>query len=1006
MNLSESPLPPALSPHRVPEPHTDSKEEVGSVRAEKWLLALIPAMGIATTVGGVIAAGDNRLWAYLILTMGLATTAGLALLVRSWFSRALAREIEQARSVEDLRRAKAEAQAAWWQSPIPLFRADATGAWTAVNPSLCTLLRRTPEELIGDGWWRGIDRRDLAAMDAPWRTALAERRSFDSRCRITTGEGQPLWLELHVAPLTDAPGFCGGLISIDSEEQLRRDLAQAQEHRDLVLDGLNAAVFDWDVASGRIRLTRQWPKMLGEEPATVEASAAELETLAHPEDRGPIQAQAVAALNGATPFYHVEHRIRRGDGHWIWVESHGKVVQRAADGSALRMVGYNRDVTLRKRLEAALRDAEAHHARVLDDMSEVLFRTDAAGHFTYLNATWTELTGHVAEDSLGRPLQHFIHPEDRGEMYHLLRGLTDGRLAEIRHEIRAAGKDGFDRWLELRLRALKDDEGLLQGTAGTMHDVTERHRAELELRRAKESAENANRVKTDFLANVSQEVRTPLHGIVGMADLMLEGQLDEGQREHLQLIRASSASLLRTLNEVLDFSRIEAGKMGIELGEFPLQQALQQATKPHALVAARKGLNLRIKVANEVPETLTGDAKRLEQVLDHLLDNAVKFTAAGEVELSVLVRAELSERVMLEFIVRDTGSGFSSQQRENLFGAFSHAQRTSETGQSGVGLGLAICKRLAEMMGGEIWAESAPGRGSTFHFTARFYRPNPLVGRALALPAAKPREAAKPNHATGLTVLLVEDDLLNQKVAASLLRSLGHFPSIIASGAEAIVAWETTRFDLMLMDLQLPQMGSFEAARYIRDKEKTRGEHLPIIAMTAQNDDDDRARCQELAIDECLCKPIEKDALAAAVDRAAAQIKPRRRPAAKKATGSGTLDLDAALARVNNDGPMMVKILELFRERCPAGVELCRKAIAEGDCATLASAAHGLKGMAGTVGAVRLQSLAGALEKCAREARLADGRAALDNVDRAVSELLPLIASATRELVPIQATAS
>ncbi len=988
MNLSESPLPQGMpqdssgGPDRAPPPATASP-------ADRRMVALIPGLGILATLGGVVAAGDNRLFAYLVLGLGIVVTAILVLLARTWTARAQVREQAIQRALDETRRQLATLEHAWEHSPALLFRTDVAGAWTQINASLVQALRRPPMELLGQGWWAKLDRRDQAAHDAPWREAIAQRQPVAMQCRYATPEGGKQWLQVSLAPLSEGPGFAGCVQLIEQEKALAATIAELEEQREILADSLKAAYFEWDIARGEIRLSPQWARLLGGEGGETITSSRELELSTHPEDRGLVHAQAIATLNGANTYYHVDHRVRTRSGEWLWIESHGKVVDRGPDGSARRMIGINRDISIRKRLESALRDAELHHRQVLDDMNEVIFRTDATGNWTALNAAWTDLTGHRVDDCLGRPLQHYVHPEDRSEIYHLLRGLTEGKLAEVRHELRAAGKDGFDRWLELRMRPQKDDQGRLLGTTGTMHDVTDRHRAELELRRAKETAESANRVKTDFLANVSHEIRTPLHGIIGMTDLLLEGKVDEAQREHLQLIRNSSAALLRTLNEVLDFSRIEAGKMGIELAEFALGQALETATKAHALAAARKGLTLRLKVAPEVPDALTGDARRLQQVLDHLLDNAVKFTGKGEIELTVQTRAELSERVMLEFIVRDTGSGFTSQQRDNLFSAFSQVARPEDAKKSGVGLGLAIVKRLAEMMGGEVWAESVPGRGSTFHFTARFYRPNPLVGRAMALPASSARAEPKPKHCTGLAVLLVEDDELNQKVAASMLRNLGHYPTIVVNGADAIVAWETHRYDVVIMDLQLPLMGGIEAARYIREKEAARGGHQPIIALTAHGDSDYRARCKEVAISDFLVKPVEKDLLAEAVDRAAALGKAAPGQPAKVATANRLLDLDAARARINNDEAMFRKILELFLMGYEQPLLRCRSAVKDGDAPALATAAHQLKGMAGNIGANTLRAAATQLERLGREAHRESFADGLEAVELALAEVLP-----------------
>jgi signal transduction histidine kinase/ActR/RegA family two-component response regulator len=414
----------------------------------------------------------------------------------------------------------------------------------------------------------------------------------------------------------------------------------------------------------------------------------------------------------------------------------------------------------------------------------------------------------------------------------------------------------------------RDAHGRGVGFLAITRDCTERKRAQEDLAKARDAAEAANRAKSEFLANMSHEIRTPMNGIIGMTALALDGPLTPPQAECLDTIRGQAESLLTIVNDILDFSKIESRRVELESVPFTLAHALDEVVKPLAMRARQKGITLSSAIGAGVPSRIVGDPVRLKQIVSNIVSNAVKFTEQGSVALEVSADRDAEGRQMLHLVVTDTGIGIPAEKLAAIFEPFRQVDGSMTRRFGGTGLGLAIASTLVELMGGRIQVDSTPGRGTTFHVTmpaaaaADHVQTESAVSAAVAASARRAAAPARPAR-----ILVAEDNIVNQRVAAALLTKRGHTVTVVNNGREAVDAMQRERFDLVLMDVQMPEMDGFEATAAIRRMEQDTGRRVRIVAMTAHAMSGDRENCLAAGMDDYLSKPIDQRTLYAVVEQ-------------------------------------------------------------------------------------------------------------------------------------------
>ena len=751
----------------------------------------------------------------------------------------------------------------------------------------------------------------------------------------------------------------------------------------------------------------------------------------------------------------------------------------------------------------ALASSQQRYRLIVETAFDAFLEIDSAGTITDWNAQAEATFGWSRAEAIAKPVSEVFRNYQgvRGEEGVLGGTLANGRRASLQRRIEATAlhRDGREFPVEMTMSSIQWGPKTLFGAF--VHDVTDRKLAEQERERAKLAAEAGSRAKSEFLANMSHEIRTPLNGVIGMTDLALETDLTREQREYLETVKLSGESLLNVINDILDFSKIEAGKVDLEETPFDLRECMEATLKPLALRADEKGLELLCETAPETPETVLGDPGRLRQILTNLVGNAIKFTDRGEVALRVQSEPASANNWTLHFIVSDTGIGVPAEKLTSIFESFAQADTSITRMYGGTGLGLSISKRLVEMMGGRIWAESEVGKGSQFHFTMTVAAADPKVPvidraanpeilrgvkvlvvddnrtnrrildgmlrnwemrpsvvpdaeQALAYLAAA-REAHEPyeliltdmhmpivdgftfveriqgselsaatimmltsgsqrgdaarceqlgiaayllkpirqselrqaiarvlgakeqtgaipmitsyspedrDPAKSLRILLAEDNPVNQKLATKLLEKRGHRVVVVSNGREALSTLERDPYDLVLMDVQMPEMDGLEATRAIRGNEMGTGSHQTVVAMTALVMKGDRERCLAAGMDGYLAKPIRPQELDEVLD---AHV-PRGRAAASSLprfpTADNLVDTEDLLARVDGDRVFLSELVEIFRADYPKQVKAARTALGKRDAIAVKRAGHTLRGALANLGARNACSMAEALE--------------------------------------------
>ncbi len=594
-------------------------------------------------------------------------------------------------------------------------------------------------------------------------------------------------------------------------------------------------------------------RMVGRMPK--ELIGRSMDELIHPHDR-PILIQARSRRQaGETSSY--EARLIRSDGCVFPVQVTG--TPRWQDGKFFGSIVAVTDLTERKRFEDELKKSEAENRLLLDSIPDSIFLLDKEGNFLDYRTPNSSILYAPAELFMGKNI-HSIMPQDLVELTMNNLGLArqSGKMQVFEYQLPTNGEI---KHFEARINLCEGGDFL-----ALVRDVTERKRSDEMLWKAKEEAEAAAKAKSEFLANMSHEIRTPLNAVIGLTGLLLDTDLTHEQRNYLEIVRDSGDSLLSVINNILDFSKIDGGMMELEHSPFDLRRCIESTMDLMVTRAAEKGLVLKVVLDDQLPTMLVGDASRLRQVLANLLSNAVKFTDKGFVEVSVRGNA-IPEGFELRFDVLDTGIGMPQDKLDRLFMPFSQIDSSITRRYGGTGLGLAISKRLVGMMGGRIWAKSNPGVGSTFTFTIKVKLPcmQPVQHEVKDLkPDIKPPIEGHFQQALPLSILLAEDNAVNQMVLLQMLRKIGYQADLASNGFDVLAALDRQAYDVVLMDIQMPDMDGFEATRRILAR-FPKMKRPRIIALTAHALNGDRERCLKAGMDGYLSKPVKIEDLQSAL---------------------------------------------------------------------------------------------------------------------------------------------
>jgi PAS domain S-box-containing protein len=1066
--------------------------------------------------------------------------------------------------------------------PVMVYGLDGDGGFCLWNRECERVLGYRKQDVLGRTRLKLYERMYPDPDYRDWVLAqVASHHYRDLETTVTAADGTPRIVSWsNFSADVRVPGLSVWGVGVDVTDRKRTEDALRENER-----LMNSVLGQLPGLAYRCLVDRNWSVLFakgdfrpigGIDAEDLEAGRIYYGDILHPDDADRCARNVADALARREP-YENEHRIFDRDGNIKWILARGRGIF-ADDGTFRFLDGLNIDITERKRVEEALRQANARLDLAVrgsnigiweNDMPDGDFKT---GRLHCINIM--EQLGYPAPDG---PVDYetmvaSLHPEDRQRVEEAVRGYFASRRTDFAVEFRARHRDGSYRWILSRAVAVRDAAGKAIRFAGMRIDITDLKRIEEELRQAKEAAEAASRAKSEFLANVSHEIRTPMNAILGMTDLALDTRLSDEQRNYLTIVNSSANALLNVINDLLDFAKIEAGKLELDPADFSLRAVLNETLRALAFRAHHKQLELVCHVSPDVPDALVGDAGRLRQVLLNLVGNAVKFTEKGEIVVSVelvsgesvsgecvsgawskaapatthhspLTTHQLTNSPLtthLRFTVRDTGIGIAREKQERIFQAFEQGDNSATRRYGGTGLGLSIASRLVALMGGSIAVDSEPERGSTFRFTAAFGLPAqgpaswpPLVdlrglrvlivddnatnrlileewlrdwhsdatsvadgltalnklwqavaaGRPYALAlldgrmpgvdglalaaeisrspqladcrvilmtsedrpgtltrqrelgiaavARKPiqqeelldtvhrvlsraqradEEAPAPASETAvpeidqpatrpLRILVAEDNELNQQVVQHLLGRKGHLVHVARDGRETLVALEQATFDLLLLDVHMPELDGFQVIHSLRRREQGTGRHLPVIALTARSMKGDRERCLQAGMDDFLPKPIRRKELFEAIERVLGRQRLNEEhvtatsgtPSEQGAIAGqdGILDTTQLLNACDGDPVLLDRMIAIFRTDAPARLRRIETALGEHNSAELRESAHKMRGLVSAFSTVAAD-IALRLEQAGSAGQL-DGAAELYTTLRAVVTEMELI---------------
>ncbi|WP_419190728.1 PAS domain-containing protein [Saltatorellus ferox] len=771
--------------------------------------------------------------------------------------------------------------------------------WTASSRLLLGLKHDGP--LTPRRALRLVTRKERPALVRAIRESARSHRSFRQTIHLTDSRGKQAWVEVSctVEPEFDA-GSTMTLVFQNVSQSRLREAALRREilRRDQMARMAGIGTWSVEIASGELTWSDEVFNIHEMEPGST-PSVGEAIAFYTPEDASVVEERLERLLRDGIP-YEIVNRIITAKGNRRWVHALAEL-ELDPDGEPLRIIGSFRDITEQHEAETRLRESEERYMYALEGARDGLWDWVIPTSELHLSPRWKEIIGY-ADHEIGNHFDEWASrvPEDQREQaLKAFEACVSGVTPDYRAEFQMRHKDGSYRWILARGKIMaRDAHHQPLRVVGTHTDITEEVEMRNALVAAKEAAEQATTAKSEFLATMSHEIRTPLNGILGLTQVLMGTELGREQANYLNVILGSGTALLEILNDILDLSRTEAGKLVLEDVPFrPAECARSTIELLKHAATKKKNLELQLRVDDDVPEEIMGDPARLRQVLLNLVGNAVKFTESGFVRVTLSTLVGEGDRRDLMISVRDTGIGVTQKDATRLFEAFTQADSTTTRRFGGTGLGLSISRNLVHLMGGVIGCRPHLQGGSVFWVEIPIVEPAAGSAPAATIPElrssstapqralmAAPRmesiegpkqPAADPaGDGPSIRALVVEDNPINQIVARRMLEKLGCHVVMVADGQRAVDTTAQEAFDIVFMDCQMPVMDGYESTRLIREREARLGlPRLPIVAMTANAMASDREACRGAGMDDYVSKPVLLDVLRAVIERVVAPSK-------------------------------------------------------------------------------------------------------------------------------------
>lgn len=744
-------------------------------------------------------------------------------------------------------------------------------------------------------------------------------------------------------------------VQINERKISEAELKASQELWQFALEGAGDGVWDFDFQTNKIFFSKRSKQMLGYDEHDLIGDNTEWTSRVHPEDIHLVMKTNQDYFFKKQANHQIEYRIRHKDGHYIWVLDRGMVVNRTAEGLPARVIGTHTDITERKLAEQAIIIREEKYRNILANMNLGLLEVDNDEMIQFANQSFCDMSGYTLDEIVGKRASDLFPVNDSIEVLNAknqlrLKGISDA------YEVTATTKSGEVKWWLISGAPRYNDSGELMGSIGIHLDITDRKKLELELNEAREVAERSVRTKEAFLANMSHEIRTPMNAIIGMGRQLEKTDLKEQQRLFLNTINMAADHLLVLINDILDISKIEAGKLELDSATFDIRELMQNIVRIMQPRAEENGLELTVEMDERVPSILVGDSHRINQVLLNLLSNAVKFTEKGGVTIKSQLQRVMDQTYVVDFTIRDTGIGITPDFLNSIFDKFSQEDRTTARKYGGTGLGMAITKELVELMDGQISISSKKDIGTEILITI------PLkAGSKADLPEVK-QDFSNTTSLKGVRILLAEDNEMNRLVANTVLENYDVIITEVKNGAEAVKAMKNGEFDVVLMDVQMPVMNGMEATEAIRKDLKL---NTPIIALTANAIKGDSDKYLAIGMNAFVSKPFEESDLVNAI-ASVLDLAPPSPQAGLSADGAGAQKPLFSLSKLEQigrgDKVFIRRMIELFLEQTPESVAEITTALQKGDILSIKKLAHKVKPMVDSLEILTLKDVIRELE--------------------------------------------